>query len=88
MIIKFRSLKQGPSALREKLLRSKLEIQGKVDEQAMSLRYLEVEATSNGVLKSEVKHQACKAARLSGCLKNTMYRNKYLRAEPQVRTCV
>lgn len=44
-----------------------------------------MEVTRNGALKSEVKHQACKAAKLSICLNDTIYQNKYLRAEPQVR---
>jgi hypothetical protein len=56
-----------------------------VVEQAMSLRYLGVKVTSNGALKSEVKHQACKAVRLSGYLYDTVYRNKYLRTEPEER---
>jgi hypothetical protein len=51
----------------------------------MSLRYLEVEVTSKGALKSKSSIKSCEGARLPGCLGDTIYRNRYLRAEPQVR---
>jgi hypothetical protein len=44
-----------------------------------------VEVTSDGALQSEVKHQTYKAARLSGCLNDTIWWNKYLRQESKVR---
>jgi hypothetical protein len=65
----------------------KLEIQVKMIEQVMSLKYLGVEITSNGTLQSEVKHQAYKGSRLLGCLNDIMWKNKCLRLEPKVRIC-
>jgi hypothetical protein len=44
-----------------------------------------VEITSNGELQSEVKHQAYKGARLSGCLNDIIWKNKYLSLGPKVR---
>jgi len=42
-------------------------------------------STSDGASQSEVKYQAYKAAKLSGCLNDTIWRNKYLRQETKVR---
>jgi hypothetical protein len=63
-----------------------LEIQGKVIEQVINVKYLGVEVTSDGAQQSEVKHQAYKAARLCGCLNDTIWRNKYLRQETEMRS--
>jgi hypothetical protein len=49
-------------------LRNKLEVQVKV----MNFKYLGVEVTSDGSLQSGANHQAYEAARLSGCLNDTV----------------
>ena len=36
-------------------------------------------------LNTEVRHQAIKASRISGCLNETIWSNKYLRNEAKVR---
>jgi hypothetical protein len=51
----------------------------------MNFIYLGLEVTSNGALQSGIKHQAHKAAKLFGCLNDTLWRNKYLRQEMKVR---
>jgi hypothetical protein len=51
----------------------------------MNFKYLEVEVTGDVALQSKVKHEVYKAARLSGCLNGTIWRNKYLRQETKVR---
>jgi len=42
-------------------------------------------STSDGASQSEVKYQAYKAAKLSGCLNDTIWRYKYLRQETKMR---
>jgi siderophore synthetase component len=44
----------------------------------MKFKYLVTEITSSGAIQSEAQHQAHKAARISGCLNDTMWRDKYL----------
>jgi hypothetical protein len=43
----------------------------------MNCKYLGVEVTRDGALQSEIKHEVCKVARLSGCLNDTIWRFKY-----------
>jgi hypothetical protein len=62
-----------------------LKVPGKTTEQVMNFKYFRVEVTSDGALQSEVKHQAYKAHRLSGCLNDTIWQNKYLRQEIRMR---
>jgi len=54
-------------------------------EQVTSLNYLGVQITSSKDLTTEVRHQAIKASRISGCLNETVWSNKYLRTEAKVR---
>ena len=54
-------------------------------EQVTSFNYLGVQITSSKDLTTEVKHQANKASRISGCLNETIWSNKYLRNEAKVR---
>jgi hypothetical protein len=41
--------------------------------------------TSSKDLTTEVRHQTMKASRISGCLNETVWSNKYLRNEAKVR---
>ena len=54
-------------------------------EQVTSLNYLGVQITSSKDLTTEVSHPAIKASRISGCLNETIWSNKYLRTEAKVR---
>ena len=50
----------------------------------MSFTYLGMQITSYQDLELEVKHQADKALRISGCLNDTIWNNKHLRKEAKV----
>ena len=66
-------------------LRCKLQIYNTTIEQVTSFNYLGVQITSSKDLNTEVRHQAIKASRISGCLNETIWSNKYLRNEAKVR---
>ena len=51
----------------------------------MSFTYLGIQITSYQDLEMEVKHQAAKALRISGCLNDTIWNNKHLRKDAKVR---
>ena len=53
-------------------------------EQVTSFNYLGVQITSSKDLITEVRHQAIKAPRISGCLNGTIWSNKYLQNEAKV----
>ena len=50
-------------------------------DQVSTFNYLGVEISAKRDLKQEVKNQATKAARISGCLYNLVWNNKYMPAE-------
>jgi hypothetical protein len=56
--IKVWSNKTKTATVYKEPLKCKLEVQGKMMEQIITLKYLGVEITSNGPLQSEVKHQS------------------------------
>jgi hypothetical protein len=66
-------------------LRCKLQIYNTTIEQVTSFNYLGVQITSSKDLTTEVRHQAIKASRISVCLNETIWSNKYLRKEAKVR---
>lgn len=66
-------------------LRCKLELERKIIEQVMTIRYLGVELTSWGALQNEVMYQANKAARIAGCMNDIIWKNKYLNKETKTR---
>lgn len=71
--------------------RCKLSIEGKTIEQVMSFKYLGIEISSNRNIKTEVKAQTNKAARISGCLRQLVWQNKTMSTEAKVKiykTCV
>ena len=66
-------------------LKCNLQVNNTKVEQVTSLNYLGVQITSSKDLTTEVRHQAIKASRISGCLNETIWSNKYLRTEAKVR---
>lgn len=66
-------------------LRCKLQLYDKVIEQVMSFTYLGIQITSHQDLETEVKTQSIKALRISGCLNNAVWSNKFLKTEAKVR---
>ncbi|XP_050447499.1 uncharacterized protein LOC126849579 [Cataglyphis hispanica] len=72
-------------------IRCKLAVNDEIIEQVMSFKYLGVEISSNQDRKKEVQGQIDKAARISGCLKEIIWRNKHMKREAKVKiykTCV
>ncbi|CAG9833287.1 unnamed protein product [Diabrotica balteata] len=51
----------------------------------MKFNYLGVEITSDRDIRTETTRQASKAARVSGCLRETIWRNKYLITESKMK---
>ena len=58
-----------------------MEIDGTMVEQVMEFNYLDVNIVSLGNLAKEIKTQAQKAAGVTGCLNNLLWRNKYMMKE-------
>ena len=54
-------------------------------EQVMSFTYLGIQVTTHQDLEAEVKHQAVKASKISGCLNSAIWSNQYLRTEAKIR---
>ena len=54
-------------------------------EQVPKFSYLGIELSAKRDLKQEVRIQATKAARISGCLYNLVWLNKYMSTESKVR---
>ena len=59
-------------------IRCKLEIDSRMVEKAMEFNYLDVNFTSLENLVNAIKTQAQKAARVTGCLNDLVWRNKYM----------
>ncbi|XP_015181515.1 PREDICTED: uncharacterized protein LOC107069067 [Polistes dominula] len=66
-------------------IRCKLEIEGKVIQQVMRFRYLGIEISGYGDIEEEVREQTTKAARVAGCLSDTIWRNKNIKIETKAR---
>lgn len=66
-------------------IRCKLEIDSKIVEQVNHFKYLGAEITNHGNLPLEVREQTMKAARISGCLREIVWKNKYLKTESKVK---
>jgi len=65
--------------------RCEIELRGTSTEQVPNCNYLGVEISAKRDLKQEVRIQAMKAARISGCLYNIIWSNKYMSTECKVR---
>ena len=61
-----------------------VELRGTPVEQVPKFNYLGAEISTKRELKQEVRTQAMKAARISGCLYSTIWRNKYMSTECKV----
>jgi len=62
----------------------KVELRGTPKEQVLKFNYLGAEISAKRELKQEVRIQAMKVARTSGCLYNTIWRNKYMSTDCKV----
>ena len=66
-------------------IRCKLEFKKRMVEQVMAFKYLGCHLTSDRNLYNEVKDQAIRGARMSGCLKDIVWRNKFMSTEAKVK---
>ena len=66
-------------------IRCKLEVEGHIIEQVMKFKYLGFEISSYGNTLLEVREQTLKAARISGCLRDVVWKNKYMSIESKVK---
>lgn len=72
-------------------IRCKLEVNGKIIQQVMDFKYLGIHISSSRRLIDEVRTQVFKASRISGYLRDVIWKNKYLNIESKVKiykTCV
>ena len=83
--LKISSKKTKSLIISKEPLKCTLQVYNTTIEQVMSFNYLSVQITSSKNLNTEVRHQASKASRISGCLNGTIWSNKYLRNETKVR---
>jgi len=65
--------------------RCKLEMDQKIVEQVNQFIYLGAEITSYGNLQNEVREQTMKAFRISGYLRDIVWKNKYLNINSKIR---
>ncbi|XP_057653803.1 uncharacterized protein LOC130892403 [Diorhabda carinulata] len=49
------------------------------------IKYLGIELTGYGDIETEVRQQTIKAARVAGCLNDTVWKNKYISIEAKSR---
>ena len=66
-------------------IKCEIRIKNTLLDQVSTFNYLGVEISAKRDLKQEVKNQATKAARISGCLYNLVWNNKYMSAEAKTR---
>ena len=83
--LKISSKKTESLIISKEPLKCNLQVNNMNVEQVTSFNYLGVHITSSKDLTMEVRHQAIKVSRISGCLNETMWSNKYLRNEAKVR---
>jgi len=66
-------------------MKCEVKLKGTTIEQVPKFNYLGAEISAKRDLKQELRVQATKAARISGCLYNTIWSNKYMSTESKVR---
>ena len=66
-------------------IKCEIKLKGTTIEQVQKFNYLGVEISAKRDLKQEVKMQTTKAARISGCLYNLIWLNKYMSTDCKVR---
>ncbi|KAJ4451851.1 hypothetical protein ANN_03329 [Periplaneta americana] len=79
------STEKNKSMFSKESIRCKLEIEKKMIEQVMSFRCLGVDITSDRHIINEVRNQTQKAARISGCVRDVVWKNKYLNTESKIK---
>lgn len=73
------------------LIRCKLALDGKTIEQVTKFKYLSINAIYARTIQNETHTQAMKVVAMSGCLRDIIWRNKYISREAKVRiykTCI
>lgn len=73
------------------LIRCKLALDGKTIEQVTKFKYLGIDAIYDRNIQNETHTQAQKAAAVSGCLRDIIWRNKHISIKAKVRiykTCI
>ena len=83
--LKISSKKMKSLIISKEPLKCTLQVYNTTIEQVTSFNYLGVQITSSKNLHTEVRHQAIKASRITGCLNDTIWSNKYLWYEAKVR---
>ena len=83
--LKISSKKTKSLIISKEPLKCNLQVNNMNVEQVTSFNYLGIQITSSKDLTTEVRHQATKASRISGCLNETIWSNKYLQTEAKVR---
>ena len=66
-------------------IRCKLDFKIRMVEQVMAFKYLGRHVTSDHNLYNEAKDQTIRGARISGCLKDIVWRNKFMNTEAKVK---
>ena len=66
-------------------MKCEVKLKGTMIEQVPKFNYLGAEISAKRDLKQEMRVQATKAARISGCVYNTIWFNKYMSTERKVR---
>ena len=69
----------------KKPIRCKLEFKKRMVEQVMAFKYLGCHVTSDRSLYNAVKDQTIRGAGMSGCLKDIVWRNKFMSTEAKVK---
>lgn len=66
-------------------VRCKLEVEGKIIQQVMSFKYLGIDISSDRNTYKEVQHQSIKGAQVSGFLRDTTWKNKYMNVDSKIK---
>lgn len=66
-------------------IRCKIQIDDAIIQQVMQFNYLGVEISSNQNIVEETKSQTTRAGQMAGCLRDTVWKNKYMGTEAKVK---
>lgn len=69
----------------KELIRCKLAIDDQLIEQVFSFNYLDINTSSSRDVTKEVRSQVNRASIISGCLRDIIWRNKFISTENKVR---
>ena len=83
--LKISSKKTKTLTISREPVRCKLQLDNTIVEQVPSFNFLGIQITSSKIVSEEVRPQAIKASKISGCLNETIWSSKFLRTEAKVR---